>query len=355
MINKISKYRDSIMGVAILWVVFHHSGINLPNPIFALKRSGFGGVDVFMFLSGLGCVVSLSNNSSIPEFYKRRFIRLYPHYIPMLIVYSIINPQGSSILEYIRIFLGNITGFSFWAMFDQKFNWYILAIPFFYFLTPIFFEILVAKKTPGMVILLITSMVASICFQGTDTSIAVSRFPIYIIGMIAGFKLIEYRKNPKKQPNNNMMILIYITGFFGLIGLVLMNRFKNSMPEGLYNVFWPFILITPAFICLCASLFGMLEKWKYGRGLTGVFSFLGKISLDLYLIHIVIFRKLGVLLENTYDTKSAHPLSLKNLIIWAVVIILTVVVSYGYYNVINKLVMPFTRNRRSNTIQAFRS
>ena len=59
MIERVSKYRNALMGISILWIMVHHSGLNLPNPVFALKRTGYAGVDIFMFLSGLGCAVSL--------------------------------------------------------------------------------------------------------------------------------------------------------------------------------------------------------------------------------------------------------------------------------------------------------
>lgn len=58
MIHRISKYRDAFMGIAILWIMLHHSNFYLPNPLFGIKRLGYSGVDIFMFVSGLGCAVS---------------------------------------------------------------------------------------------------------------------------------------------------------------------------------------------------------------------------------------------------------------------------------------------------------
>ena len=114
MIQKISKYRSALMGVAILWILLHHSGMNLMR-LFAVKRSGYGGVDIFLFVSGLGLSVSLTKNEDIIAFYKKRMVRLFPSYVPMLIVFLFLNASISSPADWILGFLGNLTGFLFWT------------------------------------------------------------------------------------------------------------------------------------------------------------------------------------------------------------------------------------------------
>lgn len=44
------------MGIAMLWVMlFHAYQLNLGDPVWnAVKSVGFGGVDIFLMLSGLG-------------------------------------------------------------------------------------------------------------------------------------------------------------------------------------------------------------------------------------------------------------------------------------------------------------
>lgn len=58
----LSKYRSELMGVAMLWVMlFHAYGLKLGVPLLdQIKALGFGGVDVFLLLSGMGQYVSLS-------------------------------------------------------------------------------------------------------------------------------------------------------------------------------------------------------------------------------------------------------------------------------------------------------
>ena len=67
------KYRSIWMGFAILWVVFYHINIPINNtPIFFLKTFGYGGVDIFIFASGIGCYYSYLRDRSPLDFIKRR-------------------------------------------------------------------------------------------------------------------------------------------------------------------------------------------------------------------------------------------------------------------------------------------
>ena len=47
----VSKYRTELMGIATLWVLlFHYGKIGIPI-IDSLSTLGYGGVDIFLFLS----------------------------------------------------------------------------------------------------------------------------------------------------------------------------------------------------------------------------------------------------------------------------------------------------------------
>lgn len=335
MIRNISKYRDALIGVAILWVMLHHSGLDLPNPLFALKRSGYGGVDIFMFLSGFGCVVSLTRNRNALSFYKRRLVRIYPHYIPVLAVFIVLNASWG--LECLRDIFGNLTGFSFWAMTGLRFNWYILAIVAFYIATPLFFEVLQNKGKRGLLFLLILSFIASFCFNETEASIAVSRFPVYILGMGAGLRFAAGDKQENRISDKILELIIFSCGIVGLACLAVLYKFQDPIPAELYNVFIPCFLTTPAIVLLFSRFFGFIEKKIIGKGIIKCFSFLGKISLDLYLIHIVSFNKIGVLIEGSYDNASAHSVSIRNIIIWLAIILCCIGVSYCYCRTIDYL------------------
>ena len=57
-----SKYRTELMGVAMLWVMFFHAwDLDMGHPLLEwVRAAGFGGVDIFILLSAMGLVISLS-------------------------------------------------------------------------------------------------------------------------------------------------------------------------------------------------------------------------------------------------------------------------------------------------------
>ena len=58
--NIFEKYRDTWVGIAMLWIVFFHLDIDIGNKVLSLiKLFGYGGVDICLFCSGIGCYNSL--------------------------------------------------------------------------------------------------------------------------------------------------------------------------------------------------------------------------------------------------------------------------------------------------------
>lgn len=81
MFNNISKYRSSLMGIAMLSVfLFHSMGDWMPPFIHNIAANGAIGVDVFLFLSSIGLTYSITKNPSVTAFYKRRVLRIMPTY-----------------------------------------------------------------------------------------------------------------------------------------------------------------------------------------------------------------------------------------------------------------------------------
>ncbi len=79
--KKILSYRSVWMALAALWVVYHHISL---TPLCAflqvLKSCGAGGVDIFVFASGLGFYHSLKKNPDTLIFIKKRLIKIVPAY-----------------------------------------------------------------------------------------------------------------------------------------------------------------------------------------------------------------------------------------------------------------------------------
>lgn len=49
-----SRFRGEQMGAAMLFVILFHVGLDRWDPMFGLRRMGNVGVDIFLFLSGIG-------------------------------------------------------------------------------------------------------------------------------------------------------------------------------------------------------------------------------------------------------------------------------------------------------------
>ena len=166
-------------------------------------------------------------------FMKRRCRRLYPHYIPVLLIFLLINYPNVSFTEWLRNIFGNITGFSFWTMTGNQFNWYILAIIMFYILTPLFFETINKYDNRGLLVLLFISSVLVFCCVPAEPLVkAVSRFSIYILGVAAGVKLSAGKEIEDSCTTKVLIIVGGIIGFIMLHSIEWNNR-KAIMTVGI--------------------------------------------------------------------------------------------------------------------------
>ncbi len=82
-------YRSTWMGIAMLWIMIYHTNIVFPSVFKFFKMVGYGGVDIFIFASGIGNYYSYLKDKSPLDFLKRRIIRLAPAYLPVIIVWCI--------------------------------------------------------------------------------------------------------------------------------------------------------------------------------------------------------------------------------------------------------------------------
>ena len=69
------------MGAAMLFVMFFHVSMPKSELMYGVVRCGNIGVDMFLFLSGIGLWFSWTKTPSLRYFYWRRYIRIYPAWI----------------------------------------------------------------------------------------------------------------------------------------------------------------------------------------------------------------------------------------------------------------------------------
>ena len=112
----ISKHRGKLMGVAALWIYVFHI---LPSPAFAnahgmgkiwwyIRNAGFCGVDMFLFLSGLGLAYHLHRHPVRDlkgwfHFLGQRFSRIYVVFLPFTLIYALLDDWGVDVPAAARV------------------------------------------------------------------------------------------------------------------------------------------------------------------------------------------------------------------------------------------------------------
>lgn len=183
-IKKMIDYRGVWMGLAMLWIMLFHSKMAFAIPALSFfKRIGYGGVDIFLFASGVGNYYSYLKDENPLDFLKRRIVRLAPVYVPFIFVWS---ARKAMVGEMKPIYvLGNVLGVQALSSAGKSFNWYLAALAICYVLTP-YFATYVKKNNMWKCILLLAGLLLiSTAFWNDDKFIvSVSRLPIYVIGMM---------------------------------------------------------------------------------------------------------------------------------------------------------------------------
>ena len=191
----ISRYRSELMGAAMLFVILFHVGLPREDTFFGLRRMGNIGVDIFLFLSGMGLWFSWTRRPSLRHFFQRRFLRIYPAWIVMASLYYIPDYLGVSIVGHsghstsIIDLIGDITiNWDFW-LHDELTFWYIPAIMFLYVASPFYMNLIIRhpiyRWLPVTMIMwcILVQYVTPIHEAVGHLEIFWSRVPIFFIGI----------------------------------------------------------------------------------------------------------------------------------------------------------------------------
>jgi len=270
-------YRNEIKGFAILWVVFFHAQLGLSGLLSDVQKIGYGGVDVFLFLSGFGLYHSLSRSSDLKGYLRRRAERLLPAYLPFcavwLVVMLLLTRPGKA--AAIRTVMGNVFMVAFFSGAPIQINWYVSALALSLLLAPFFYAVLSPDVEKRTFPLIAGCFAAGLAFVGSDLYMAFSRIPVFVLGMaVGGWKA----ERPKGK---SLAAGLAVSGMVGLAVLLFgFHRFPELM--GAYAMYWhPFFLITPA---LCACLSWLFDKCP--KGILAPLRVLGKASFEIFLFNV---------------------------------------------------------------------
>lgn len=191
---ELSNMRSAIMGVAILWIMLFHSGLEAPDNIvlrslwYVFVSFGGGvGVNLFFILSGFGLYYSVSKYSAADKvdwwtWFKKRLVRLLPSYLIVSVAYYLMKGDLS---------LYNILQLNFWIAGVRDF-WFIPGIMVCYFLFPVIYTAAkrwgYGKTTIALLIILIVGNILFEAFSSHFSKIEIFtwRIPCFVVGVYLG-------------------------------------------------------------------------------------------------------------------------------------------------------------------------
>lgn len=274
----ISRFRGELMGAAMLFIILFHVGLPRTDLFFGLRRCGNIGVDIFLFLSGVGLWFSWVKQPSTWSFYRRRLLRILPAWLIMASLYYIprFNPQTGSIIDLI----GNITiNWNFW-LHDELTFWYIPAIMMLYLWAPPYMKLITKHPIYRWSVVLMVlwcvmvQWIIPVHHAVGHLEIFWSRVPIFFLGINFGEMV---RREVRIDGAAVWLVLItFVACFASCIYLeqVSHGRFPLFVERMIY------IPLTLTAILLLNRIFRRLPQ-RVNR----FWAFFGGLSLEAYLIH----------------------------------------------------------------------
>lgn len=264
--NIISKHRNIVYTFGIISVLYFHflcirkeAGLSFGafDRFYDSYISSIG-VEMFVFLSGMGMYFSISK-SPLKEFWEKRAARIL---IPYFLV-------GCTVWGYVDIVRAKDIGLFFKELFWLRYLqsgvntfWYVLFILIMYLIYPFIYRLLNTRCPliyTGILLLGVILLNFLLAKTGGNfwkyTSIAFGRIPVYILGSYMGLLIYEKRK-----------ISIPVTGIYVVLAVALkiysvsylhLKAPWNRYLSGIYGIALCFILV---FLAEYVLRFNWLEK-----------------------------------------------------------------------------------------------
>lgn len=269
-LQDVSRARNFIYGIAIVWIVFFHSGLRPITELFGVIKSyGDCGVEIFFLLSGICLFYSYDNDRNVLSFYKRRAAKILPPYI---IVYGIVFLWLDIVSEFnVWQFLLDYSLLDFWLHGLGRAPWFVAAIMVFYVAYPLIYNVFFGEgrllKIPCLILTVAIAMVLLVKYC-PHLNIFTVRIPIFIVGCALG-------KCVHGDCSVKLWQLLLIALLF--VGSVILFMYTEIW--WIRNVFY--MLLSLVLILILSQAYMLLVRFvPIIRK-----SFLGKLTLEIYLCH----------------------------------------------------------------------
>lgn len=322
--NLLSKYRIQLMGLAALMVIVCHApqyGVAMPYTLGKLLARGGLGVDIFLFLSGLGCWYSLSKGVNLKHWYYKRFIRIFIPYFLMQIPFWLwrFSIGSFSLSEEFLVF----STIEFWTRHIGA--WYVALLLPLYIITPAIYRLFLLKNrfliaSLLVVIIIVVCMLNINMFVGKEHEIlknlqwALGRVPSFIIGM-------SLAPLVKRGVNVNKVVLIILPIF--------LYYFINTLTSHEANTEW--CLVLPALTIYVI----LLEKLNKASYVYNFISWMGLVSLESYLANIYLCATLK---QSVMPFRDDYTILTGGYLEYTIVILFGILLSY-LINILSKQII----------------
>ena len=268
------------MFFAAFWILCSHSigVVGAEQWPFLMKLKpliafGWGGVDIFFFLSGLGIGLSLSKNPSFSIFISKRFNRIFCSFFLIVTVEHIVN--GTRTVSYLL----DVSTISYWLpLFGEHSKntfWYVSAAFAFYLLSYPYYRIFCKKPFVSTVVIVLLGLALyKLLFGKIDFFLG--RIPIYFMGMYASRWV---NTSFKTWP------FVLLASIAYCVMALIAWRYGGMVLSGSGLHFILFMFITPGLVFFLSNVFKFMDRFKLGSFVDKQLACLGKYSLEIYLVH----------------------------------------------------------------------
>ncbi|MBQ0098562.1 MAG: acyltransferase [Oscillospiraceae bacterium] len=287
--KKVLTYRNEIFGFSALMIIFYHLAYwatvpgnnflphNIHQVIELALNQGSIGVDIFLFLSAIGLYSSMSHND-IGTFYKNRIVRVVIPWLVITIPAFIWIDLVYAKTGVVSFILDTLT-INYWITPDAATPWYVPAILILYAVYPLLYKADKSTKhifTSVLIVLLIAVNILCTIYINDfyeQFSLLIPRLPVFFVGiLVAQYMLDDHRI---KWP---FLLIVFIVTV-----LILALRFKVALYTRAGRLTGSILAIGIIF------LYAFIRHYNILRYLGKLFGFIGKISLEVYLIQEFIF------------------------------------------------------------------
>lgn len=295
--NIVSQSRSDLFGLSIISIMVFHFFEDVISSgkgtaFFSIAQAynyllGSMGVDIFLFLSGVGLWFSLTEHPDLKRFYLKRMKRVLIPYIIWGGLFWYIR-DVMILKKSFTVFLKDFSLLSFWTEGNRSL-WFIALIIGAYAVFPFLYRLFSGQKRKrffSLAVLFFISIAGVLLLEKlapevyAHVEIALLRIPVFLLGVYCGDKI--YRKLPFRIFDFSVVCL----GVISKILVYMMWKMKLPCYKTLGTDSRR--LLVSLFAVSLILILSYLLSGIHSKKLSSVLHWFGGLSLELYLTHVTI-------------------------------------------------------------------